>query len=335
MVRTGIVGLGYWGPNLVRNIYPSRRSGGMVICDRDETRLRRTLDRYPGIGGTTSFDDLIADPSIDAILVATEVMAHYPLAKAALEAGKHVFVEKPFASSVAEAEELVDLGQRHGLVTMVGHTFIYSPPVIKAREILQSGELGDLYFITSTRVNLGLHQKDVSVIWDLAPHDFSMLFYWVGQEPMTVQAFGCDYVLKGIPDVAFVNLRFPDGMIANVQLSWLSPSKLRRTVIVGSRKMLVYDDTEPDEKKKIYDKRVDVIEPASFGEYQLAYRTGDIVSPRLDTFEPLAAEMEDFLRCIETGSEPRSSGKDGLAVVRALEKADASLLASIGSGEGA
>jgi predicted dehydrogenase len=201
--------------------------------------------------------------------------------------------------------------------------------VLKTREILNSGELGEIYFITATRVNLGLHQKDVSVIWDLAPHDFSMLFYWLGQEPETVQAFGSDYVLAGIPDVAFVDLKFPDGTIANVQLSWLSPSKLRRTVIVGSRKMLVYDDTEPDEKIKIYDRRVDVIEPESFGEYQLAYRTGDIVSPRLDTFEPLAAEMEDFLRCIETGALPRSSGRGGLAVVRALEKADESLLASI------
>jgi predicted dehydrogenase len=329
MIRIGVVGLGYWGPNLVRNVYANRRCGGVVLCDRDPARLERTLEKYPGLTGTPDFDDLLADPKLDGIIVATDVLAHYPLAKAALEAGKHVFVEKPFASSVEEAEEMVDIGERKGLVTMVGHTFIYSPPVLKTREILNSGELGEIYFITATRVNLGLHQKDVSVIWDLAPHDFSMLFYWLGQEPEAVQAFGCDYVLRGIPDVAFLNLRFPSGTIANIQLSWLAPSKLRRTVIVGSRKMLVYDDTEPDEKLKIYDKRVDVIEPASFGEYQLAYRTGDIVSPRLDTFEPLAAEMEDFLHCIETGAPPRSSGRDGLAVVRALEKADKSLLASI------
>jgi predicted dehydrogenase len=329
MVRIGVVGLGYWGPNLVRNIYSNRRCSGVVLCERDPARLGRALERYPGTAGTTEFEELLSDPGIDAIVIATDVMAHYPLARAALEAGKHIFVEKPFASSVAEASEMVELGERKSLITMVGHTFLYSPPVLKAKEILESGELGDIYFITSTRVNLGLHQKDVSVIWDLAPHDFSMLFYWLGQEPETVQAFGSDYVLAGIPDVAFVDLKFPDGTIANVQLSWLSPSKLRRTVIVGSRKMLVYDDTEPDEKIKIYDRRVDVIEPESFGEYQLAYRTGDIVSPRLDTFEPLAAEMEDFLRCIETGALPRSSGRGGLAVVRALEKADESLLASI------
>ncbi|MCK4806627.1 MAG: gfo/Idh/MocA family oxidoreductase, partial [Candidatus Aegiribacteria sp.] len=175
------------------------------------------------------------------------------------------------------------------------------------------------------RVNLGLHQKDVSVIWDLAPHDFSMLFYWLGEEPSRVSAFGHAYVLDGIPDVAFINLAFPSGAIANVQVAWLAPSKLRRTVIVGSRKMLVYDDTEPIEKIKVYDKGVDVIEPESFGEYQLTYRTGDIVSPKLPAGEPLAAEMEEFLNCVETGNNPRSSGMEGLAVVRALELADASL----------
>jgi predicted dehydrogenase len=329
MLRLGVVGLGYWGPNLVRNLNANRRCESLVLCDRDPARLKRTAERYPGLDQTTDYSDLVNDPGISGIIIATDVMAHYPLAKAALEAGKHIFVEKPFASSVREASELVEIGEARGLVTMVGHTFLYSPPVLKVKEILESGELGELYFITSTRVNLGLHQKDVSVIWDLAPHDFSMLFYWLGAEPEEVQAFGSDYVLEGIPDVAFVDMRFPDGTIANVQLSWLSPSKLRRTVIVGSRKMLVYDDTEPDEKIKIYDRRVDIIEPASFGEYQLAYRTGDIVSPRLDTFEPLAAEMDDFLDCIESGGTPRSSGRGGLAVVRAIERADSSLLSNM------
>lgn len=325
MVRTGIVGLGYWGPNLLRNLYANRRSEGLVICDSDATRLNRMSQRYPDLSATMEFDELIGDKELDAIVIATDVSSHYPLARAAIMAGKHVFVEKPFAASTEEAEELVDLAEKNGVITMVGHTFMYSPPVVKTKEIIDSGDLGKVHFITSSRVNLGLHQKDVSVIWDLAPHDFSMIFYWLGEEPNYVSAFGHAYVLDGIPDVAFIDLEFPGGAIGNVQVSWLAPSKLRRTVIVGSRKMLVYDDTEPYEKIKIYDKGVEVIEPESFGEYQLSYRTGDIISPKLDSFEPLASEMEEFLRCIETGAVPRTPGADGLAVVRALERADRSL----------
>ncbi len=325
MVNTGVIGLGYWGPNLLRNLYANKRRGKLVMCDSDPARLEKIRARYPDMSFTSDCQDLFNDSSLDAIVIATNVSSHYPLAKKALLAGKHVFVEKPFAASIAEAEELVELGKSRGLVTMVGHTFMFSPPVIKTKEIIDSGELGDIHFITSSRVNLGLHQKDVSVIWDLAPHDFSMLFYWLGEEPSGVSAFGHAYVLEDIPDVAFINLAFPSGAIGNVQVAWLAPSKLRRTVIVGSRKMLVYDDTEPIEKIKVYDKGVNIIEPESFGEYQLTYRTGDIVSPKLPTGEPLAAEMEEFLSCIETGNNPKSSGEEGLAVVRALELADASL----------
>ncbi|MCD4702354.1 MAG: Gfo/Idh/MocA family oxidoreductase, partial [Candidatus Aegiribacteria sp.] len=325
MLKTGVIGLGYWGPNLLRNIHANKRSGELVMCDSDPARLEKMKLRYPDVSYTPDYRDLFNDSSLDAVVIATDVSSHYPLAKEALLAGKHVFVEKPFAASTAEAEELVALGRSKGLITMVGHTFMFSPPVIKTKEIIDSGELGDIHFITSSRVNLGLHQKDVSVIWDLAPHDFSMLFYWLGEEPSRVSAFGHAYVLDGIPDVAFINLAFPSGAIGNVQVAWLAPSKLRRTVIVGSRKMLVYDDTEPIEKIKIYDKGVDVIEPESFGEYQLTYRTGDIVSPKLPAGEPLGAEMEEFLSCVETGNNPKSSGEEGLAVVRALELADASL----------
>ncbi|RKZ06722.1 gfo/Idh/MocA family oxidoreductase [Candidatus Fermentibacteria bacterium] len=325
MVKTGVIGLGYWGPNLLRNLYSNKRRGELVMCDSDPARLEKIRSRYPDVSYTSDCQELFNDSNLDAVVIATDVSSHYPLAKKALLAGKHVFVEKPFAASIAEAQELVDLGKSKGLVTMVGHTFMFSPPVIKTKEIIDSGELGDIHFITSSRVNLGLHQKDVSVIWDLAPHDFSMLFYWLGEEPSGVSAFGHAYVLEGIPDVAFINLAFPSGAIGNVQVAWLAPSKLRRTVIVGSRKMLVYDDTEPIEKIKVYDKGVDIIEPESFGEYQLTYRTGDIISPKLPTGEPLAAEMEEFLSCIETGNSPKSSGEEGLAVVRALELADASL----------
>ncbi len=326
MVKTGIVGLGYWGPNLLRNLHANRRCSKLVICDREPGRVDRIRSRYPDVEVARDYDAMVADDSVDAVVIATDVSSHHPLAMQALRAGKHVFVEKPFAASIAEAEEMVELGEEKGLVTMVGHTFLYSPPVVKIRDILESGDLGEVRFITSSRVNLGLHQKDVSVIWDLAPHDFSMILYWLGEEPSEVSAFGHAYVLEGIPDVAFINLAFPSGAIANVQVSWLAPSKLRRTVIVGSGKMLVYDDTEPYEKIKIYDKGVELLEPESFGEYQLSYRTGDIVSPKLDTFEPLAGEMEEFLRCVETSSVPRTSGMNGLAVVRALELADSNLL---------
>ncbi|MBD3278595.1 MAG: gfo/Idh/MocA family oxidoreductase [Candidatus Aegiribacteria sp.] len=325
MVNAGVIGLGYWGPNLLRNIYSNGRSGRIVMCDADTERLNRMKSRYPDLDYTSSSDEVIGDDDLDAVVVATDVSSHYPLAKQALEAGKHVFVEKPFAASMEQARELVEMGIEKNLVTMVGHTFMFSPPVMKVKEIVDSGELGDIHFITSNRVNLGLHQKDVSVIWDLAPHDFSMLFYWLGEEPTEVSAFGHAYVLDGIPDVAFINLAFPGGAIGNVQVSWLAPSKLRRTVLVGSNKMLVYDDTEPIEKIKIYDKGVELIEPESFGEYQLTYRTGDIVSPKIGTAEPLSSEMEEFLKSIETGQKPRSSGEEGLAVVRALEMAEESL----------
>jgi predicted dehydrogenase len=325
MVNVGVIGLGYWGPNLLRNVYGNGRRGRIVICDSDPVRIGKISKRYPDLESTENCSDIFSDDDLDAVIIATDVSSHYSLAKMALESGKHVFVEKPFASSISQAEELVRLGREKKLVTMVGHTFMFSPPVIKVKEIIDSGTLGDIYFITSTRVNLGLHQKDVSVIWDLAPHDFSMLFYWLGQEPSEVSSFGNAFVLDGIPDVAFINLKFPGGTIGNVQVAWLAPSKLRRTVIVGSSKMLVYDDTEPIEKIKIYDKGVELIEPESFGEYQLTYRTGDILSPKISTDEPLASEMEEFLASIQEGRIPRSSGEEGLAVVRALQMAEASL----------
>jgi predicted dehydrogenase len=325
MARVGIVGLGYWGPNLLRNIHANRRTERIVICDREAGRLERISQRYPAVEKTTDYGDLIGDPDLNAIVIATDVSSHHPLAMQALEAGKHVFVEKPFAESTGKAEELVDTGEKKGLITMVGHTFLFSPPVLKVKQIIDSGDLGEVRFITASRVNLGLHQKDVSVIWDLAPHDFSMIFHWLGEDPDTVEAFGHDYVLDGIPDVAFINLAFPSGAICNVQVSWLAPSKLRRTVVVGSRKMLVYDDTEPYEKIKIFDTGVEIKEPETFGEYQLIYRTGSIFSPKLDSFEPLAAEMEEFLRCVESGGTPRTHGRNGLSVVRALEMADRSL----------
>jgi predicted dehydrogenase len=253
--------------------------------------------------------------------IATPISTH-SLAKDALLAGKHVFVEKPMTSTAATAAELASLAETSGLILMVGHTFVFSPPVRRVKDIIDSGELGKILFVTSSRVNLGLHQRDVSVIWDLAPHDLSILQYWLEETPSTVAVAGRACINPGIPDVAFVNLRFPSGVLAELQVSWLSPVKLRRTVVVGSQKMLLYDDTENVEKVKIFDHGVDFKDPETFGEYQLSYRTGDIVSPKIAGTEPLFLEASHFLDCLETGQRPITDGRAGLAVVASLEAAE-------------
>jgi predicted dehydrogenase len=249
------------------------------------------------------------------------------MAKAALLAGKHVFVEKPLAASTAEAEDLIDLAERSGLLLMPGHTFLYSPPVMLIRDLIRSGELGEIYFISTSRVNLGLHQSDVSVAWDLGPHDFSILRYWLDETPGVVSAISRGCVMPHIPDVAFINLEFPCGAVAHVELSWLAPSKLRRTTIVGSRKMVVYDDTSP-EPVRVFDSGAIPPNPETFGEYKLTYRTGDIVSPHLEAAEPLYRELDDFCTSIVAGTTPRSSAELGLEVVRMIEAVDASLESS-------
>jgi predicted dehydrogenase len=326
-VRTGVVGLGYWGPNLIRNLQELEAAELRWICDLDQARLEPLARRYPAARSTQSFDELLADPELEAIAIATPVSTHYPLALAALQAGKHVFIEKPLAASSAEALELVRVAERRGLLLMPGHTFLYSPPVNMIRDLIQSGELGDIYFISMSRVNLGLHQSDVSVAWDLGPHDFSILRYWLEETPSHVAAMSRSCVFPAIPDVAFINLEYESGAIAHVELSWLAPSKLRRTTVVGSSKMVVYDDvsTEP---VRVFDSGVMLRDPQSFGEYQLSYRTGEIVSPAVQPVEPLQLEMGDFCRAIRAGASPRSSADLGLEVVRMIEAVDASLLAS-------
>ncbi len=310
---------------MARNLIESNACELAVICDQGEANLARARQRHPGVATCTDCATLFADPSIDAIVVAAPVVNHHSLGKAALEAGKHVLIEKPLTATAAEAEDLIAVAERQGRVLMVGHTFEYSPPVVKVKEIIDSGELGDVYFMMSSRVNLGILRPDVSVIWDLAPHDFSILFAWLGEEPSAVAAFGRGCIDPSKPDVAFVNLRFPSGVVAEVQLSWLSPVKLRRTVVVGSKKMLLYEDTEPVESIKVFDHRVEFDTPESFGQFQLSYRTGDIVSPRVDSYEPLMAEVRHFLECVSTGALPRTDGASGLRVVRALEAAEASI----------
>lgn len=322
-----LVGYGYWGPNLLRNYGQVKRARVKWVVDSDERRLAKARLANPSVRVTTQFDDVLADQEVDAVLIATPISTHHRLGMSALMAGKHVFIEKPMAASVTEAEALVEAADARRLTLMVGHTFEYSPPVVKIKEILDSGELGEIYFVTSSRVNLGLHQKDVSVIWDLAPHDFSILFYWLGEEASQVTSFGRSCVHACNPDVAFVNMAFPSGTVAEMQLSWLSPVKLRRTMIVGSKKMLLYDDTESVEKVKLFDHGVNVVmEPGSFEEFELSYRSGDILSPRLDAWEPLLVEAEHFVDSVLAGTRPQTDGESGLRVVRALQAADESLM---------
>lgn len=324
-MKVALVGAGYWGPNLARNLVAHPEVSRLVVCDLQPDRLSRLQARFPSVETTQDYDAVLSDPDVQAVLLATPISTHGPLGVRALEAGKHLFVEKPLAASVEEGEALLRAAKAADRVLMVGHTFEFSPPVQRGRELIRAGELGDIYFISVMRVNLGLHQRDVSVIWDLAPHDFSILHYWLGESPRRIHAFGRDCVQRGIPDVAFLNLEFPSGIIANLEVAWLAPSKLRRTAVVGEKKMLVYDDTENVEKLKIYDQGVDYKDPETFGEYQLSYRTGDIVSPRLSNQEPLRMEVEHFLECVRTGADPITNGASGLEVVRSLEAAERSL----------
>jgi predicted dehydrogenase len=283
--------------------------------------------RYPGVACTTRFEDVLSDADVDAVAIATPVSTHYALVSSALSAGKHVFVEKPLARSAEEIIELTLRAEASELVLMPGHTFLYSPPVNRIRSMIAGGELGEIYFISTSRVNLGLHQSDVSVVWDLGPHDFSILRYWLEETPSHASAVSRGCVIPDIPDVAFIDLEFPSGTVAHVELSWLAPSKLRRTTIVGSEKMIVYDDTS-NEPVRVFDSGVMLRDPETFGEYKLTYRSGDIVSPHLEVAEPLKLELQDFVSAIHTGSTPRSSRELGLEVVRMIEAVDRSLEAN-------
>jgi protoporphyrinogen oxidase/predicted dehydrogenase len=323
-VRIGVVGLGYWGPNLVRNLADSPAFELTYLCDVREQALDAVSRRYPGVACTTRFEDLLGAEDVDAVAIATSVSTHYSLAMSALVAGKHTFVEKPLAASAEEVEQLTRAAQEAGLVLMPGHTFLYSPSVTVIKSLIDSGELGEIYFISSSRVNLGLHQPDVSVVWDLGPHDFSILRYWLDDLPSEVSAVSRSCVLPGVPDVAFIDLRYSSGALAHVELSWLAPSKLRRTAIVGSKKMVVYDDTS-NEPVRIFDSGARRPDPETFGEYQLSYRTGDVISPRIEAVEPLSLELADFGSAIREGTALVSSPAVGLDVVRTIEAVDRSL----------
>jgi predicted dehydrogenase len=296
----------------------------VAVCDTDDHARAKLVRRYPALRAETDYGALLDDESLEAIVVATPVDTHYALALQALEAGKHVFVEKPLASSAAEAAELVDVAEERGLALVPGHTFLYSPSVNLIRDQIQDGAIGTPHFVSMSRVNLGLHRRDVSVVWDLGSHDFSILRYWLGENPVAASAIGRSCVIPGRDDVAFINLEYASGTIAHVELSWLAPSKLRRTTVVGSQKMVVYDDTS-NEPVRVFDSGVNLRNPETFGEYRLTYRTRDIISPHIAASEPLFLELQDFASSIRDGGTPRSSAQLGLDVVRTIEAVDESL----------
>jgi predicted dehydrogenase len=331
-VGMGLVGYGYWGPNVLRNAAASADTNPIMLADLNPDRLQAARSLYPALETTTSVDELLENPSIEAVAVATPVDTHYPIAKAALEAGKHVLVEKPMTSTVETAEELVALARKKGLVLMVDHVFVFSPPVRKMKEVVDSGELGELLFIDSIRINLGLFQHDINVVWDLAPHDLSIVDYILGRLPKSLSAFGAAHAGTDIEDVAYLNLDFGNGLIANFHVNWLSPVKIRYTMLGGRSKSLVYNDLDPSEKIKVYDSGITVKRDdlESRRGLLIEYRSGDIWSPHLRAMEPLREMVGHFADCVKNGKTPLTDGEAGLRVVRILDAAQRSIKAQGG-----
>jgi len=324
-INVGVIGCGYWGPNLIRNFVELPTSNVVAVADLDEDRLAHIKSRYPRIKITKDYRDLFA-MELDAIAVATPPATHFRIARDCLQHDMHAFVEKPLTLNTQDAETLIEIAETRGLTLMVGHTFEYNPAVRALKEIIESGELGQVYYVDAVRVNLGLFQRDLDVLWDLAPHDISILLYILGRDPVGVSVYGMSNIFKGKHDVAYLNLLFPDEILAHIHVSWLDPCKVRRITVVGSRKMVVYDDVEALEKIKIYDKGVEAPQYTdTFGEFQCSYRYGDVVIPNIRFVEPLRLECQHFLECIANQTEPQSSGRVGLKVVRVLEMAERSL----------
>lgn len=324
-MKIGCVGCGYWGPNIVRNIIDIDPWIEIFIHDIDLQNLDRITRRFRQLTPVTSYELLLKDTGIEAVVIATPVETHFELAKKALEAGKHVMVEKPLAMSVDRAQELNSLAKMKNLTLMVGHTFLFSPPVKTVKDLIDKGEIGKINLVAMDRINLGIHRRNCSVLWDLAPHDISILNFWTGEWPEKISVIGRGYNHRANPEVAFMTLDFPSGALARITISWLSPGKLRRSTVIGSKKMVVYDDTASVEKVKIYDWGVNILEPKDYGEFQLSYRTGNITSPHIDNVEPLHLEMLHFFDCIENSSKPISDGEFGIQVVKIIEAAEKSL----------
>ena len=325
MINLAVVGYGYWGPNLVRNFQETKDVRVVSCCDRSTDRLAQLKAKYPSIEVTTEYADVLNDSSIDAVAISTPVATHYEFARKALEHGKHVLVEKPATASVAEAEKLVDLAKKLGLTFMVDHTFIYTGAVRKMKEVIDQGDIGELYYFDSVRINLGLFQRDVNVLWDLAPHDIAIMGHLVKEKPVSVCANGACHIGNGIENVAYLTVYFDSGLIAHFHNNWLSPVKIRTMLVGGSKKTIHYDDMEVSEKIKIYDRGVDVSTPEGLRDVLVSYRLGDMWAPRLDHTEALRLMAAEFADCIQTGRSPLSDGISGLNVVKILEASEMSI----------
>jgi predicted dehydrogenase len=324
-MKVAVIGAGYWGPNLIRNFLALDEVASVVACDRDENRLTKMRKSFYGIETAPDHEKTIDRGDVDIVVIATPVSSHHEIAKRALEAGKHVFIEKPMTSSVAEAEDLINIAEQKNLKLFVDHTFIYTGAVRKMKEIITSGRLGEIYYFDSVRVNLGLFQHDVNVIWDLAPHDLSIMDYLLQQRPKAVSAIGSCHVGNDLEDIAYLTLEFENNLIAHFHVNWLAPTKIRQTLIGGTKSMIVYDDNQTSEKVKIYDKGIDVTTREGVYDTLVQYRTGDMLSPKLDQEEALSVGTRHFIDCILNNERPMTDGQAGLNVVRILEASTLSM----------
>jgi predicted dehydrogenase len=333
LISVAVIGAGYWGPNLIRNFVSCPDTKLVAVCDKDPARLAKVLAGYPAVEGVAEVDALLARKDIDAVAIATPVRTHAPFAIAALEAGKHVLVEKPLADSVSDAERMVELAEKRGLTLMVDHTFVYSPAVRKVKDLHASGELGELCYIDSVRINLGMFQHDVNVVWDLAPHDLSIVDFLLGRLPKSLSAFGACHT-KGsteIEDVAYLNLDFGDGLLASFHVNWLSPVKIRHFILGGRKKSVVYNDLDLQDKVRVYDRGITTAEdPEARRGVLIGYRTGDVWSPHIDQGEPLQTMVRHFAECIRDKKRSLTDGQAGLRVVKILEAAERSIKAQGG-----
>lgn len=336
-VRLAQIGAGYWGANLIRNFAGLEGVGRFTVCDMDQARLDKFKRQYPRIETSSDAGAVIADPELDAVVLAVPAADHYGLARAALLAGKHVFVEKPLTTTRAHAEDLVALAERQRRMLMVGHTFMFNAAVTRVKEYIDAGELGQVYYILAQRLNLGKVREDVNAWWNLAPHDISIILYWLGETPESVAAHGFNFLQPGLEDVVFASMNFASGAAAHIHVSWLDPVKTRRMVVVGSKKMLVYDDVSLEAKLTLYDKGIDrkniirsLPEIDTFGQFQYMHRVGDVLIPNIAFREPLGVECSHFVECLRLGLAPRTDGRQGLAVVDVLERAQQSLRAQGG-----
>jgi predicted dehydrogenase len=325
MINVGVIGYGYWGPNVARNFNSCKDTALVSVCDLNDNRAKLAKSTFPFVNIASDYKDLINSDDIQAVAVVTPVYSHYELAKAALECGKHVFVEKPFTSNARQGEELIDLAHKKNLIIMVDHTFLFTGAVRKMREIIDSGELGNLFFYDSTRVNLGLFQHDINVVWDLAPHDFSIMNYLIDRNPLAISSQGAEHFGTGIEDVAYIAVYFDNGFIGHFHCNWLSPVKIRKTLISGDKKMLVWDDLQSDEKVKIYDRGVEIKNSQGIHKLLVSYRSGDMYAPKVENTEALKLEAEYFAECIDKNINPFNDGEAGLKVVRMLEATDRSI----------